>query len=260
MPSLDSKAKSPSIKMLFIGNSGAGKTGALTALVKDGYILRIVDMDNGLDALEQHVKAECPERLSSIGYMTFRDSYKMGPTGPVVRGAPKALTGAINALDKWEDGTKPEEWDENHILVLDSLTHFSRSAFAWAKHMAPTAKEPRQWYGTAQGVIEDTIGTLTAPAFRPNVIVISHVDIREQKDGTVQGFVSSIGEALGPKIPTYFNTLLLSEKTGMGANVKRRIKTLPTAIVDVKTPGAVLLPEYPIESGLSTIFKTLRGI
>ena len=91
MPSLADRQAAPLVKIMLIGHSGAGKTGALTSLVQAGYKLRILDMDQGLDALVNHVQATCPDKLPSVGYMSFRDSYKITPTGPTVVGAPRAL-------------------------------------------------------------------------------------------------------------------------------------------------------------------------
>lgn len=261
MPSLSSLdlSKKP-IKLMLIGTSGAGKTGALTSLVKDGYQLRILDMDEGLDALIHHVNHECADKMGNIAYQSFRDVYKMGPTGPIVKGAPKAAINAINALDKWDDGTIPSEWGNEYIFVLDSLTLFGRAAFEWAKQQNPLAKEPRTWYGAAQNLLENTIASLTGPSFNANVIVISHIDIRTQPDGTVKGFASSIGEALGPKIPAYFNTLIISETSGSGTNIRRKLKTVPTNLVDAKNPASYKIDaEYPIETGLSSIFKALKA-
>lgn len=257
MPSAAEYTSSRFHKLLLIGNSGAGKTGALTSLVEAGYRVRILDLDQGLDALINHVKAKNPALLSQIDYMSFRDQVKMGPAGPMVVN-PKALTKSLSALDKWEDGSEPRQWGDKTVFVLDSLTMLGRHALAWAKHANPSFKDPRLWYGPAQGVIEDTIANLTSEDFQCNVIVISHIDLREQKDGTVKGFAMAVGEALGPKIPIYFNTVVLSEPTGTGMNVKRKLKTLPTTVLDLKNPAPMkMLAEYPIETGLADIFKAL---
>lgn len=261
MPDLSQRTANPVVKIMCVGHSGSGKTGALTSLAKAGYKLRILDLDEGLDALVHHIKEECPDKLSNIGYMSFRDSYKITAAGPVVKGSPRAFTGAVGALDKWEDGTVPSEWGTDHILVLDSLTNLGRAAFAWARQMNPSTKEPRQWYFTAQDAIENVIATLTGADFTAHVIVMSHIDLRTQGDGTVQGFASSIGAALGPKLPRYFNTLVALETVGVGKMVKRRFKTYPTAVLGtIKNPApSKIEAEYPIETGLATLFEKLRG-
>lgn len=260
MPKLSARSASPLVKLIFVGHSGSGKTGALTSLAKAGYKLRILDLDSGLDALVSHVQAECPDKLDNIEFETVRDKYKASAMGPTIAGAPKAYVEAVKLLDKWSDGTVPGEWGPDTVFVLDSLTQLGRAAFAWARGMNPGAKEPRQWYKTAQDSVEDVIAMLTSETFNCNVIVISHIDIREQKDGSVKGFANSIGAALGPRLPAYFNTWLLAETTGIGKQVRRKIKSMPTAILDLKNPAPMKIDaELPLETGLATVFEKLKG-
>lgn len=260
MPTLLDHAESPLVKIMLIGHSGSGKTGALTSLVKAGYKIRILDMDYGLDALVNHVKAECPDKLQNVSFMQFRDKTKIGPAGPMVVGAPKAFTSAVKALDLWEDGTVPSDWGHDYILVVDSFTNLSRAAFAWARQMNPTAKDPRQWYAAAQQVLEDTVATLTTDDFKAHVILMSHIELTTKADGSVEGFASSIGKALGPKLPRFFNTLVALETQGSGKNVKRVLRTVPTGMLTLKNPAPMKIEaEYPIETGLATLFSKLSG-
>ena len=247
-------------KLLYIGASGTGKTGSLASLVKAGYKLRILDMDNGLDALLAYVKRDCPEKLGNIDFITLRDKMKAdAQKGATVDGPAKAYTNAIKYLTKWDDGSTPSEWGSNTILVVDSLTLFGRAAFRWAQGMAPQIKDPRQWYGAAQESILTVIDMLTSEDFHANLIVISHVDFSEQSDGTTKGYASSIGKALGPKLPVVFNTLVLAESKGSGDNVRRTITTVPTALIDLKNPKPFTLPKsLPLESGMATLFEELR--
>jgi hypothetical protein len=248
------------VKIMLIGHSGSGKTGALTSLAKAGYRLRILDLDAGLDALINHVEAECPNAAANIDFMSFRDSYKIGPAGPQVSGAPKAFVNAVRSLDKWEDDSTPSDWGADTILVIDSLTNLGRAAFAWAKQMNPASKEPRQWYMAAQSALEDVIATATGADFRTNLIITSHIDLRSMPDGTFQGFATAIGQALGPKIPRYFNTMVALEAKGQGKNVKRVLRTVPTSTLTLKNPAPMKIEaEYPIETGLATLFSKLSG-
>ena len=259
MPTLDQHESAEFVKLLFIGASGTGKTGALTSLVRAGYKLRIIDMDNGLDALVNHIKEECPDRLGSVGYVSLRDKYRSGPRGPQVVGQPKAFVQAAKLLDKWEDDTLPEEWGPEYVLVIDSLTNLGTAAFEWAKGMDPMNKDPRRWYKNAQDILDNTMAALTAKAFRTNVVVCTHIELIEDPSGVTKGYASSIGKALGPKLPRYFNTLLLAEVKGAGQKVRRVIRTVPTPQIDAKNPAPMrLAPEYPLESGLAEIFKKLK--
>ncbi len=260
MASLDEQEPSEFVKLILIGNSGAGKTGALTSLVKAGYNLRIIDLDAGLEALSFQIKEECPERLRQVQYQSFRDKMKMGGAGPVLVGAPKAYVNTLNALEKWpDDKSDPAEWGKDTILVIDSLTNLGRAAFQWARAMNMTSKDPRQWYKAGQDLIEDLIANITSKDFRTNVIVISHIEYVESS-GITKGYVSALGKALGPKIPRFFNTLVLSETSGSGKTVKRQIKTFPTGAIDLKNPAPTKFEAaYDISDGLARIFATLKS-
>jgi hypothetical protein len=259
MPTLDQHQSSSFTKILYIGNSGSGKTGSLVSLLQANYKLVILDMDNGLDSLVQFAKRDCPDKLKNVRFETLRDKFKATEQGPVISGSPKAFTDALKLMTKWTDDSIPAELGSDTIFVLDSLSAYGKAAFDWAKGMAPSAKDPRQWYFSAQGAVENTIAVLTSETFHANVIVISHVNYREQADGTTKGFANAIGNALGPIIPRYFNTLVLAESSGSGKNVKRKIKTVPTDTIDLKSPAPFKIEsELPLESGLATLFSNLK--
>jgi hypothetical protein len=261
MPKATDYPSAEFVKVMFIGASGAGKTGALAPLLRDGYTLKFLDMDNGLDALINIARDMGPKYLEQIEFQTFRDKLKMTAQGTKTDGPPRAYANAMAALEKWpDDQSNPAEWGPKTILVIDSLTNLGRAAFLWAKAIDPANKDPRRWYKTAQDLLDDLLANVTSEGFRTNVIVISHIELTDMKDGSVKGFPSAIGQALGPKIARNFNTLLLSETVGQGKNVKRKIKTVPTALIDAKNPASTRIDaEYNIEDGMSLIFKKLKG-
>jgi hypothetical protein len=258
MPPLTQHQSNKFTKLLLIGDSGTGKTGALASLVGEGYDLRILDCDNGLDTMAMILKEKHPDKLGQVHYETVRDKYKGSAMGPLIDGAP-AFAKALGLLDKWTDGTKPAEWGEKTIFVLDSLTFFSDMAFNWAKSLNPGAKEPRQWYGTAQAATENVLAQLTSADFKTNVIVISHISWIERPDGTMRGYPSSVGKALGPTIPAYFNSVALCQTAGTGAQVRRTIQTVPTALIDLKNPAPFrMAASLPLETGLADFFREVR--
>src|SRR5689334_5534122 len=230
MPTLDNHASSAYTKILYIGDSSSGKTGSLATLLGDGYSMRILDMDNGLTALKQFGRVGGAD-LSKIEYETYRDAYRITPQGPMTKGAPKAFSDAMNKLTEWSEIEDPMS-----ITVLDSLTFLGKAAYQWAKGMNPTAKDPRQWFYAAQQAVESVLAMLTSEAYKQNVIVISHVNYKEVMEGVHKGYPSAVGSALGPTIASYFDTLILAEASGSGTNVRRRIKTLPTGVIDLKMP------------------------
>lgn len=259
MPSLDKHQSAEFTKLLFTGDPGTGKTSALLSLVSAGYTLRVMDFDNGLDNLVQLIKAKAPDKLSSVGYMSFRDKYTAGPAGLMYKGLPDAFANAMRALNKWEDGTVPETWGKDYVLVVDSLTMMADAAYNHQDALNPGAKEKRQIFYAAQKAVETTIANLTSESFRCNVIVIAHVAFQTRPDGITRGFPASVGKALGPTIPGYFNSWLNAETSGMGKDTKYILKTMPTGMMDLKSPVAHKLPaQLDAVNGLAEFFNAFR--
>lgn len=263
MPSLAQHQSNDFTKLLLSGDSGSGKTGALTSLVAAGYKLRILDMDNGLDPLKTFVLKTCPDEIENVEYRTLRDNYKTTAAGVIVD-KPKAWVTTMKMLDHWkytdEDGTvidlgPPAAWGPDHIVILDSMTFAGDAAYDWAQSMDPSAKDPRQWYFTAQGQIEQALSLLTSKSFRTNVIVTSHIKYSTNPDGTTKAYPTSVGSALGPEIPRYFNHWAqCTNKAG-----KRTIQTAATNMMDLKnTKPFEMLATYPIDTGLADFFAVLR--
>jgi AAA domain len=265
MPSLDKHQSGEYTKLLLIGDSKSGKTGALASLALAGYKLRILDFDNGLDALAQVVKRDKPEALTNIEFRTLRDRMKATPQGPVINGTATAFIDGIRMLDHWRhDGVDlgpPAEWGPGAILVLDSLTFMSDAAFNFREPLVPRSRDGkydfRAVYKDAQDAIESVLALLTSETFRTNVIVISHVRYVDNPDGTKKGYPTAVGSALSPQIPRYFNSVALAQT---GAGGKRQIQTAATAMIDLANPASFkMLSVLPIESGLATFFSTLRS-
>jgi hypothetical protein len=253
------------VKTLYIGDSGTGKTGSLVSLVKAGYKLRILDLDNGMPVLRSYIKHECPEKIDNVDAEIIQDQVvgmepqQNGPPMPKYANPVKSFQTVLNLLNKWSDGSIPSEWGEGTVLVVDSLTRLGYQAYNWCRGMNPNAKEPRTWYYSAQEAVRMVLEKLTLPGFNTNVIVISHIDFREV-NGLQKGFPNSIGAKLGPEIPTYFNNMILAERIGFGQNASRKIQTFPTDTIDLKTsaPFAFTGKAEDLGTGLAMIFKTLK--
>ena len=76
MPSLSQHQSAKITKLLLMGDSGTAKTGSLVSLVKEGYKLRILDFDNGLDALRHQIMAQCPDKIAAVDFVTLRDKLR----------------------------------------------------------------------------------------------------------------------------------------------------------------------------------------
>lgn len=266
MPSLSQHQSNDFTKLLIMGDSKAGKTGALASLVAADYKLRVLDYDNGLDPLKQHILKICADKLDNVEFRTLRDKRKASALGPMLDGPAKAFVDGIKLLDKWKYGDTdlgiPADWGPDCILVIDSLTFMSSAAFDWAEPLVPAGsrsgeKDNRAIYGMAQNGIEKVLALLTSESFRTNVIVISHVRYIERQDGTTKGYPTAIGQALSAQIPRYFNNVALFETSAGG---KRTLKTISTAMIDLANAKPFeMAKEYPIETGLADFFSVLRG-
>jgi hypothetical protein len=218
-------------------------------------------MDNGLEPLKTQILHHYPKLIDKVEFRTLRDKYRSSASGPVVEGTPKAFVEALKLLDRWKyddvDLGVPATWGPEVILVIDSLTFLSDAAFNWAVSLNPGAKDPRQWYGTAQDAIEKVLALITSPSFETNVIVISHVKYVDNPDGTRKGYPTAVGSALSPVIPRYFNSVALCQTSAGG---KRTIQTAATAMIDLKNPKPFEMePKYDISNGLAKFFEVLRA-
>lgn len=270
MPSLNKHQSNEYTKLLLIGDAKSGKTGALMSLVKAGYKLRILDMDNLLDILKELILKECPDKIENVEFRTLRDKRKATQTGPEIDGTPKAYVQAIKMLDNWKytddhgnevDLGRPADWGSDCILVIDSLSRLCDAAYDFRIPLTPTSEsgkyDGRAVYGDAQDAIENNIANLTSSNFRTNVIVVAHVTYQKQPDGTDKGFPQGVGQKLSPKIPQYFPNVVLCTKTDKGSRV---LRTNSTPLIDLATAKPFAMqPSYPSETGLADIFAALRG-
>lgn len=276
MPSFEDFNETQFIKGLFLGNPGSGKTGALDGLVKVGYKIYIYDFDNLLGSLFQQVKRNNPDKKNLIKYQIFTDKMK-GSAIPAVMngnqmkvlpftdGTPTAFTRSMEQLTKWKttsDGDlgDPGKFGRDSVVVIDSLTNLCSSAFRWCQAMNPAAKETQTYYFSAQQMVMNVITLLFSEQFATNVLVLAHIDYRENELEIIKGFPRTIGSALKDQIGAYFNCILMAETIGSGPSIKRMIRTNSTGIVDLKNPVSFAVPDQlPLGDGLATFFKAVTN-
>ena len=250
-------------KMLIIGDSKAGKTGLLASLVAEGYKLRILDYDNGLDVLKNYVLKQCPDKIDNVDFRTVRDKIKMGSTGPCVDGQAKAYSDGLKMMGHWKykDGADeidlgiPANWGSDTIFVLDSLSRFSDAAYDWYDGINNNPDKRSTFFGAQEAVIA-ALDLLTSDNFKANVIVIAHIRYIDLPDGGKKGFPQAIGTAVCTEIPQFFNTFVMVTNKGG----KRTLQTTSTPLIDLANPKPFEMKEsYPIETGLADCFKVLRA-
>lgn len=272
MPKLGDHQSKTTTKMLFVGDSGAGKTGALASLAAAGYKLRIMDLDNGLDVLNnlltdptsQYFKQN-PKAAENVDFVTITDKMK-NVNGKLVPATATSWIRALKLLMDWVDGDiklgPVTTWGKDDILVIDSLTMLSTAALNMILSMnGRLGQRPHQSdWGDGQQLVEGLLQMLYDEGVQCNVIVCCHITFLGEDGGPLRGYPNTLGKALPPKVGRYFNTALMARTTGQGTQQKRKILTNTSGIIELKNTAPMrVLPEYDLSTGLAEYFKAVRG-
>lgn len=263
MPTLSDVGRTAPAKIIVIGDSGTGKTGALASLVDMGYELFILDFDNGTDILGQLIKD--PKKRERVHVETLTDTGKISGFGlqqKIAKMNPQAFPKALGLLNKWVDSeTKVDygpvsSWTTERILVVDSLSFFGMAAldYVLARNGRATEQPWQSDWGEAMRMLEQALQIIYSSEVKCNVVMNSHVEY-VTVEGQTRGLPMGLGQKLPPKIGRYFNFMLMTKSRGVGDNVKRLIMTKPEANIELKCPIIELKRELPLETGLADVFK-----
>lgn len=285
MPALTNHQSKQTLKMLFVAPSGAGKTGALASLAAAGFNLRILDLDNGLDVLVdllQNPNSKYKGGAERVHFRTITEEMK-NVNGKLIPKTAKMWPTAIKMLDHWRDegmDSKDEavkaqaianggvdlgpisSWGSDDILVIDSLTMLSTAAlnYVLSLNMRLGQRPHQSDWGEGQGLIEGLLQTLYAGEIKCNVIILCHVKHIGEENGPQVGYPNTLGQALPPKVGSYFNTILYAKTTGQGNALKREILTKTSGVVELKNTAPLKVADrYPLETGLADYFRAVLG-
>lgn len=291
MAPLSNLTQSPPIKLLLIGDSSSGKTGALASLAVAGFHLRIIDTDKGISILvnylsdpqSPYVKAN-PSAIENVEAVQVSDPLRSA-NGVLVPKKVKGWQRITKLLMDWEDGETKlgpvSSWGPNDILVIDSLSGLSSLALNFHLMLNGvlgtnrTQNESRRDMGATQNYLRSLLELLADEGVKCNVIVISHITTVTEAGGapkveegkfegpTPMGYPSAIGRALSPHVPRYFNNMLVVRAVQIGTRTVHKIFTtsqnLGAQIISAKTAAPLKVkPEYDISSGLADFFQDMR--
>lgn len=256
------------VRLLNIGESGTGKTGALASLAKAGYRLWILDYDNGLDmlknALVEHYKSD-PDGLKAanlrVNYATLRDQITTTNGIPRVKSPVTAYKGAGKQLAEWNASA----FGPKDIIVLDTLTTFSEAAFREALALGSRLNQRPQLqdYGWVADSVKLFVEMLTDDDMKCNLIVNTHVRYFSGDDDSqtqARGLPNAIGQQIPATVSRYFNTVVLTRSMGSGAGTRRIISTQPQGVIEVKTSNPKGVKDtYNLDTGLADLFKDILG-
>jgi hypothetical protein len=291
---LSPTAKAPLIKMLFMGQSGEGKSTSIVPLGIPGYLdnpgyeLRVLDFDSkfeevvrstlarfvkeGLITQEQHDKAlvenydicPCSEEQSVVSAREGKRTVKKLGINTAT-----AWSTAIKQLEKWSPTL-----NEKTILVVDSFTHAVRAIINFTQELNGKLNQSLEWrdYQDPQHLAESLM--FACADFPCHVIVTGHADPIEINKPTtqvndkgevvdelvdVQMCPISVGKAGRVKLPSRMNHLLVASSEGKGAVSRRYVYTTPRVGIITKTPFyGMCESRYPLDKALVEYFK-LRG-
>lgn len=123
MGNWNSHSSSNLVKLLQVGDSGAGKTTQLGLLANAGYKVVIADFANGLDALGGVLT---PEGANNVFFVTFRDNVVANEIGAWVAFKSEMRKG------EWAGAGPITSWGGDTVFAVDDLS----GATDAAKHYA----------------------------------------------------------------------------------------------------------------------------
>lgn len=267
----------PVTKMLLLGDSGSGKTGALMSLVAAGYNVRVLDLDNGLQVLMDYFtnpksiyRAARPGLWTAEQAASLADRFDFETVTDKMRNVngkliPKAATvwqRSMKLLDGWNEFGPISTWTPKDVLVIDTLTFISRAAMNFVLMMnSKLGERPEQsHWGLAQQAIEGLLQTLYDDGVNCNVIVNCHMKLFGPDGGLQKWYPETLGKALSPNIGRYFNTVLQTKTSGTGAQERRKIVTSSSSGLELKTTCPMRVkPEYDLATGLAEYFAEERA-
>jgi len=267
MPSLKDHHSNTTTKLLFVGDSGAGKTGALASLAAAGFKVRILDLDNGVDVLRDLLTNGnyTKDAINNVEYVTLTEPMK-NAGGKLIPAKASVWQRVAGMLGDWKDGDinhgSITTWDDQTVLVLDSLTMLSDAALSYILAMnGRLGQHPHQAdWGLAQALVENLLRMLYDEGVKCNVIINCHIKPMGDDNGPERYYPNTLGKALPPKVGRYFNTVLLAQSSGRGSNLKRQIFTTSQGTIECKnTAPSKVQPSYPLDTGLADYFKAVRS-
>lgn len=207
---------SDSAKILYLGDSGHGKTGSKAALLAAGYKLRMIDTDRGFKILrslltdshypyaayiKKHgIDLNEPGRISYIPIdlpidfqnvaiksqgRTINTYTVLAPTNA------RAWSTVISLLKEWKDGEHNfgaiTDWDTDVVLDFDTIATLAELAKYWIQELnnrlGALEDDHGRDIGDAQELISRLMVKLTSPSVRCNVICTTHVKMIDTQRG-----------------------------------------------------------------------------
>lgn len=269
----------PGVNVMLMGPAGTGKTHSIGTLVETGAEVFYLGLEPGLESLLGYFtdkgkpipdnlhwhqleapRASFSELLDSatkVNTMALDSLAKMADPN---RGKHNQFLKLIEALNNFPDDRTGEKfgcvdtWTPSRVLVMDGMAGLARAAMALVVGGKPVRNQS-DW-GIAQDQVEKITRMLTDNC-RCHFVLIAHVE-RETDAilGGVKLMVSTLGKALGPKLPPMFSDVILTVREG-----SKFTWDTGSAIADVKTRNLPIAQGIPADFGqIIAKWKSRGGI
>jgi hypothetical protein len=122
------------------------------------------------------------------------------------------------------------------------------------------ARPQIQDYGAAMDSIQGVFELLYSPHCKCNVLCMSHLQFAadDTSGGARKAMVSVLGNKLAPKIPRYFNNMILLKKSLAQGKTVRKLYTQGDMTVDLKVSKPGTIPAE-MDADLAKLFSLLTA-
>ena len=294
----DLRREAITVKMLGVGEPGAGKTGSLAALINTGkYKFRVVDLDGHfIQSVAPYIKPEFDHLVEVFRYEDQMRLFGPNSANATTVGKPMQFIKVMNLLTNWKytdpqgreiDLGKPNEWGNDTVLVLDSLSALNRAAMnhtIFVEGRVESGPRRRDW-GKAANIEEAIVEMLTSGFWNCHTITFAHTrlvgpDEPEDEGGKGGGDVTAakreitmsrnehiewrecpaaVGKSMSRSIAQHWPILVVYETEIKQMKVKRIMHFEPSKTMLTKVPALNVPQSLPSETGLVWLFDAITG-
>jgi len=254
------------VNVLLMGPAGTGKTTVCGSLIDAGLEVFYMGLEPGLESLIGYFtdkklpipanlhwhqvegkKASFADLISNATKVNTMSLDSLAKIADPNRSKYDMFTKILTALNDFKDDRTGQSygctdtWGPDRALVMDGMAGLCRAAMELVIGGKPVSNQS-DW-GIAQKQVETLLFMLTNQ-LKCHFVLLGHVE--RETDAVLGGtkiMLSSLGKALGPKLPPMFSDVILTVREG-----SKFTWDTGSALADVKTRN------LPIAQGLPATF------
>ena len=222
----------PGSKTLVMGPTGTGKTYLQHTWLEAGVTPHIIFTEPGMTTIQKFNKDECKihwtfrpaavVKLDTLGdlakKMRTMDAKSIAGMEDINKGQYNQLETVISALGNFTCDScgksfgAVDSWSTDKAIIIDSLSGLNIMALDLVSGMKPVRSQ--QNWGMAMDYLERII-TVLCMGTRAHFCLTAHVDKEfDEVSGAHHITVAALGRKLAPKLPRFFDDVVLTKKNG----------------------------------------------